>query len=627
VLERVAMRRSVSFLLGALAIAALAAAVNLPGISDQPYYTKGEPREAMVVWEMAHDGGLVLPLRNGTEIPSKPPFFHWLGLLSSRALGEVSELSVRLPSAVLGILATVAVYAFGAWTGRLRSGALAATALVLSFEWLRAARSARVDMTLTFFLTAAFLLFGVMDRTGVTRFRLVLFYACIAAASLGKGPVGIALPALVVLIYAAIRPPGDPDSLVGARPAPGAGGATVAPGWRARLSSVVAAVRDLAPVPGIAAVLLVVGGWYAAALWIGGDSFFVKQVLKENVFRVIDPERLDTGHVHGPLYFVPGFLLGALPWSLMAPAIAWWIWRSRPVDATTRYLVVWFLTVIGVFSIAASKRTVYILPAYPAAALLFGRVLGPGPEGGGQRRLASTGFVLGAVSIALIGLAGLLLASGLPIASWVGPRLEAHDAQGLAAAMRSLQLERWTAIGAALVSIAAAAGAAREAPGAHWLRGTALLAISLVALLGGVVAPVERGIAWSRSLDSFLRDVRARVGDAPLGFLCTYDYGAVYYSQRYFPGSDTPRCTQRDARGGHCRDHVRELLEEKACADPARRLAALRSPDAPRHLLIWEDELGALAPEVDVILRSEGSGPKGRARMLLVETKASGAGA
>ena len=38
-LERVAMRRSVSFLLGALAIAALAAAVNLPGISDQPYYT------------------------------------------------------------------------------------------------------------------------------------------------------------------------------------------------------------------------------------------------------------------------------------------------------------------------------------------------------------------------------------------------------------------------------------------------------------------------------------------------------------------------------------------------------------------------------------------------------------
>src|SRR6185369_6370806 len=136
--------------------------------------------------------------------------------------------------------------------------------------------------------------------------------------------------------------------------------------------------------------------WYAAALWIGGDDFAVKQFLKENVFRVIDPERLDTGHVHGPFYFVPNFLLGALPWSLLAPAVAWWAWRSRPLDATTRYLVVWFFTIIALFSIASSKRSVYILPAYPAAALLFGRILGPGPEGEGPRRLAAHGFRLAA---------------------------------------------------------------------------------------------------------------------------------------------------------------------------------------------------------------------------------------
>lgn len=616
------MPRSVSFLLGALAIAALAAAVNLPGIADQPFYTKGEPREAMVVWEMAHDGGVVLPLRNGTEIPSKPPFFHWLGLASSKALGGVSEWSVRLPSAVLATAGTVAVYAFGAWTGRLRSGALAATSLLLSFEWLRAARSARVDMTLTFFLTAAFLLFGVMDRSGVTRGRLVLFYACVVAASLGKGPVGIALPAVVILVYAAIRPPGDPDSRVGRTSAGGAGAET--DGLRARWRSVVATVRDLEPLPGLAAVLAVVGGWYAAALWIGGDSFFVKQVLKENVFRVIDPERLDTGHAHGPLYFIPGFLLGALPWSLLAPAIAWWIWRGRPVDATTRYLVVWFFVVIGLFSLASSKRTVYVLPAYPAAALLFGRILGPGPEGPAQRRLAGAGFALGALAIALVGVAGLVLASGIPIASWIAPRLEAHDAQGLEAAVRSLLQQRGIAFAAALVSIAAAVGAAREAPGAHWLRGTMLLALSMVVLLAGVVAPVERGIAWSRSLESFLRDVRARVGTEKLGFLCTYDYGAVYYSQARFPADGAPRCTARDAAGGHCRDHVREMLDEAACRDamPGRRVAALRQEGAPRHVLIWEEDLEAIAPEVDVVLRSEGSGPKGRSRMLLVEPKA-----
>ena len=62
----------------------LAAVVCFRGIAEQPFYTKGEPREAVVVWEMAHGGGLILPLRNGTEIPSKPPFFHWLALLASR---------------------------------------------------------------------------------------------------------------------------------------------------------------------------------------------------------------------------------------------------------------------------------------------------------------------------------------------------------------------------------------------------------------------------------------------------------------------------------------------------------------------------------------------------------------
>ena len=137
----------------------------------------------------------------------------------------------------------------------------------------------------------------------------------------------------------------------------------------------------------------------------------------------------------------------------------------------------------------------------------------------------------------------------------------------------------------------------------------------------GVVAPVERGIAWSRSLDSFLRDVRARVGNGQLGFLCTFDYGAVFYSQAFFPDDGAPRCTARDAAGGHCRDHVREMLEEASCKDAAKRREALHAEGAPRHVLLWEADLGDLAPEVDVVLRSEGSGPKGRSRMLLVEPR------
>src|SRR5262245_64131689 len=190
---RVVGGRAGRFWLGGLAVLALAALVCLSGISEQPFYTKGEPREAVVVWEMAHGGGVVLPLRNGSEIPSKPPFFHWLALLASRLTGGVNELSARLPSASLAVAAVVAVYAFGATVGPLRAGWLSATALLLCFEWVRAARISRVDMTLTFFLFAALLLFGVMRRSGVTTFLLVLFYACVTAATLVKGQCGGAL--------------------------------------------------------------------------------------------------------------------------------------------------------------------------------------------------------------------------------------------------------------------------------------------------------------------------------------------------------------------------------------------------------------------------------------------------
>src|SRR5260221_1879969 len=126
-------KRNATLLAGALVVALAAAALYLTGIAEIPFYTKGEPREALVVWEMSHGASHILPLRNGTEIPSKPPFFHWLALLASLALGAVSELSTRLPSALLAIGAVTGTYLFGAITGRIRSGWLASVALMVSF--------------------------------------------------------------------------------------------------------------------------------------------------------------------------------------------------------------------------------------------------------------------------------------------------------------------------------------------------------------------------------------------------------------------------------------------------------------------------------------------------------------
>ena len=78
--------------------------------------------------------------------------------------------------------------------------------LATSFEWLRAPTSARVDMTLTAFLTGAFIaLDRALSAAKPSPWALVCFYACMGLAALAKGPVGIILPSLVALVYLGLR--------------------------------------------------------------------------------------------------------------------------------------------------------------------------------------------------------------------------------------------------------------------------------------------------------------------------------------------------------------------------------------------------------------------------------------
>src|SRR6266436_3913981 len=83
--------------------------VNLGGY---PLYTKGEPREAVTIFDIVHGGGVILPLRAGVEIPSKPLLMHWLAALVSLLAGGVTEWTVRLPSALFAIAGMLVTYIY-----------------------------------------------------------------------------------------------------------------------------------------------------------------------------------------------------------------------------------------------------------------------------------------------------------------------------------------------------------------------------------------------------------------------------------------------------------------------------------------------------------------------------------
>src|SRR5262249_36485559 len=111
--------------------------------------------------------------------------------------------------------------------------------------------------------------------------------------------------------------------------------------------------------------------WYGLALWQGGSEFFTKQVMKENVLRFFTS---DAGHKHPFYYFLPNLFLGMVPWSFFFPPLIVFLYRQRRgwAEKEYLYLLVWIATVFLFYSVAKSKRSVYILPLYPAVALLVG---------------------------------------------------------------------------------------------------------------------------------------------------------------------------------------------------------------------------------------------------------------
>src|SRR5579863_1623255 len=240
-------------------------ALFLVNLGGYPFYTKGEPREAVTVFNMLHGGGFILPLRAGIEVPSKPLLMHWLAAIISMMAGGVSEWTVRMPSGLFAIGGMLAAYLYLRRLFDDRIGFLAALVLGTTVQYLQAGSGARVDTTLTFFLEIAFFEF-IMIAEGLTARRMTLYFA-IAMAVLSKGPVGLVLPGLVALVWIAIERR-----------------------WEV--------LREMRLVRGAALVALLAGGWYLAAALTGGSAFVHKQLLAENLFRVVRDDAFRVGHVH-----------------------------------------------------------------------------------------------------------------------------------------------------------------------------------------------------------------------------------------------------------------------------------------------------------------------------------------
>jgi 4-amino-4-deoxy-L-arabinose transferase-like glycosyltransferase len=464
------------------------------GLGDVPFYTRGEPREGLVVREMVRTGEWIVPARPEGEVARKPPLFYWLAAPLLRAMPDAPELALRLPSAALATAAVALVWAVA--RAAVGGGAALPAALVLatSFEWTRAATSARVDMALAAPL-AAVLAAWMLVLAGRDRRWLVLAAAGATAATLAKGPVALAVPALAAAaLAAALRDAG--------------------------------VVRRLGVLPVLGAAALAAGAWYAAAFAEQGRAFF-DVVVKENVVRFIDTDDARTGHAHGLLYLLALGLVGLLPWVPLLPLV-----RVRRADGRAAPLLLcaaWAAVVLVFFSAANAKRSVYLLPAFPGVAILVGA--GAAEGGGRLARGAALLYLPGLVVMAALAAAA---AAGVDPVAWLGAWLRPDDAYGAAAVAA-------TAVGAAsLVVVLATATAAaalaieRTRRAGAWTALVAVVAGLTVVWTAAFDTVVHPAIARTRSLAQFMREEVDRYvpPDAVLDASFPPDPGLRFYAPR-----------------------------------------------------------------------------------------------
>lgn len=329
-------------------VCVIAVMLTVPFLGLTDFYSKGEPREAVVAYTMVEHGNWILPINNGGDIPYKPPFFHWCIALFSLLQGHVSEFTSRLPSALALVVMSVGGFVFFAKRKNANMALLATLLSLTAFEVHRAGINCRVDMVNTAFMVGAlFLMYRWWERGKHSMPWLAIL--CMSGATLTKGPVGMLLPCAVMGVFMLTQR----ESLWSAV-------------WRLGLTALLSLILPLC--------------WYYAAYLQGGDEF-LRLVKEENIDRLLGKMAYEshenpfwynfltliTGWLPYTLLFV--FSLFVLPWKRFSKSgFMQSVRRAEPMQ-----VFVWlaFGLILFFYCIPKSKRSVYLLPCYPFMAWLM----------------------------------------------------------------------------------------------------------------------------------------------------------------------------------------------------------------------------------------------------------------
>ena len=313
-----------------------------------------EVNYAQTAKEMLAAGNYLSPQIYGNYWYDKPIFFYW-ELVAAFSMFGVTDFAARFFPALFAAAGLALTYAFARRIYDARTAFWSAIILGTGVLYSFLAKLILTDMSLFVFFGGTLAAFFIGYRERRQKYFYIA-YACAGLAVLTKGPIGLLLPGLVILVFLLV----ERD---------------------------LSALRRLCIPTGLLVFAAVCAPWEVYMYFAHGADFVNTFLGIHNVLRatVSEHAKWNVWYFYLGIYF-----LGMFPWSFALPLGLYRAWRVRPaMDVRTRFLLVWAIVVPVFFQLMATKYPTYSFPAFLPTAILTARLLAKNP------RVLKAGAIIG----------------------------------------------------------------------------------------------------------------------------------------------------------------------------------------------------------------------------------------
>jgi len=319
----------------------IAIALLFIGLGDAGLF-RSESRWAEIVREMIQTGQYFNPTLNGESYFDKPLLSYWLVVVIHGLTGQLNEWTLRLPSAISGLVVLWSTWSLGKLLWDRQVALTAAWLLLLSYGFLGWARLGEADMeNLAVISLSVYWYWKHRDSTRF--FDYLVFYALIFIGAHAKGLAAITVPGLVLL----------PDLLTGKR-------------W----------IKHINPRQ-FSALTIGFGLYLLPFLLIAANSSdhlsdAIGLVIRENLQRFFNPfDHIEPFYIY--LIHWPTLML---PWApLMVFGLVKLTGQWKNLASQDKWVLLALLLIFVFFSASGSRRIYYILPILPYTTLALASCL------------------------------------------------------------------------------------------------------------------------------------------------------------------------------------------------------------------------------------------------------------